>query len=816
MLKGYFKIAWRNLWKNKLFSLINIGGLAIGIASSLLLLSYVGFQLSYDNFHTGSENIYRVELDLYQNNKVIFKSAENYSAVGPALKSDYPEVLDEARLYNMGYKNNCVFTYDNIYLKETKFLYATASFLTMFSFPLIEGDPKTALVEPYTAVISASFSKKFFGSQNPVGKFIKMDDDDLNSELCKITGVCKDVPDNSHIKFNVLISYATLHNRRRGVARFENNWSRKDFYTYISLRPGIDPAQFEKKLSSFTDRHIPGEKIEHLESKLVLQPLKKIHLDSNLSDEAEVNGNMKTVVFLIIIAIFIISIAWVNFINLSTASSIGRSKEIGIRKVLGSERAQLIRQFLAESLCVNVLSFIVAVILATLLKPLFSRFFGVDFPLLDFFTNQYGLIFIFFIALGSFFSGLYPALVLSSFNPAIVLKGKMKTSKKSLALRRSLVVFQFSLSIFLIIGTIIVYQQVRYMRDQDLGLKVSQVLVMDRPGHWHKSDSANTELLHRFKETIKESPAVEAIGMSDAIPGKEIRWQLDYARKNASENKKPISLSSIGIDDAYLDILGMKILAGRNFSIQYKTDMSGLIITESAAHLLGFQKIQDAIGKQIWQDTATFTVVGVVNDFHQQSLQKKAEPVVFQFNGDDYTANEYYFIKLKTADVHRTIDFIQDTWNNVFAGNPFGFIFLDEYFNRQYKNDIQFGLFFGFFSLVAIAIACIGLVALVAFMIEQRIKEIGVRKILGADMSDIMLLLTKDFIKLVLLANLIAWPLGWLLMDNWLKDFAYRIHIHLLVFLLAGVTAVIITLVTISFQAIKAALRNPIKSLRTE
>ena len=417
MFKNYFKIAWRNLTKNKTFSVINIGGLAIGIASALLLLSYVSFQFSYDNFHAKGRNIYRLNLDFYQNNKLVFQSAENYSALGPALKRDYPEVIDVARLYNMGYKNNCVFTYNNSYFRETKFLYADASFLTMFSFPFSQGDPGSALSQPYTAVISESTSDKIFGNQNAIGKFIKMDDDDRNSELCKITGVFKDVPENSHIKFNILISYTTLYHRGDGIKRFENTWDRKDFYTYVLLRPGTDPKLFQAKFPSFISRHIPGEKLNYKESKLVLQPLEKIHLTSNLVDEPEPTSNEKAIAFLVIIAIFIITIAWVNYINLSTAGSLNRAKEVGIRKVLGSQRRQLIKQFLAESFSINMVSFGMAIILIYSLQPLLDKFFHVDFSLSSLFTNGFGLIFIGFMVLGSFFSGLYPAFVLSSFKP---------------------------------------------------------------------------------------------------------------------------------------------------------------------------------------------------------------------------------------------------------------------------------------------------------------------------------------------------------------------------------------------------------------
>jgi putative ABC transport system permease protein len=815
MLKNYFKTAFRALGKNRVFSFINIAGLAIGMASAIMLLGYVTFQFSYDDFHANKKDIYRVDLSLYQNNSFVYKSAENYSAVGPALKKDFPDVVASARLYNMGYKNNCVFTYNNKSFKETKFLYADSSFFTMFSFPFKEGDPQTALAQPFTAVISESAAKKLFGNEDAIGKSIQMDDDDRNSELCKITGVFKDVPENSHIKFNILISYATLFSRRGGLGRYETNWDHKDYYTYVLLRPGTDIKSLEAQLPAFINKHIPQEKAAPTQSVLALQPLQKIHLTANLKDESEATGNEKGVFFLVIISIFILVIAWVNYINLATAGSIGRAKETGIRKVLGSTKAQLINQFLTESLAINLLSFAAALILASLLQPAFENFFNINFSLSALLNNQYGLVFIFFIIAGSFLSGLYPAFVLSSFKPTQVLKGKLSTSAKGLALRRFLVIFQFSLSIFLIIGTLVVYRQVHFMLTQNLGMQLNQVLVMDRPGRWEKSDSLDNTRVQRFKEMLLHNPAIESVAMSDEIPGREIRFPLNFTVKGSREDK-PLPFITMGIDEDFLHTLNMNLLAGRSFSPAFKTDGNGLIITASAAELLGFRKPADAIGKQLVNNYADYSILGVANDFHQMSLEKKAERILFQYSGSYFENNEYYLVKLKTANIPQSVEYIQNTWNDVFKGNPFGYFFLDEFFNRQYKNEQQFGVLFGMFSIIAIVIACIGLFALVAFMVQQRTKEIGVRKVLGASIQDITLLLTKQFIQLILIANVIAWPLGWLLMNNWLTDFVYRINISWWMFVLAGVSALVIALVTISFQAIKAALMNPVTSLRTE
>lgn len=818
MLKNYILIAWRSLVKRKALSGINIGGLAVGIAGSVLLLCYISLQYSYDSFHTRGQDIYRVNLDVLQDGQVTIHSAENYSAVGPALKKDFPEIQDQARLYNMGYKNNCVFTYNDTYFRETRFLYADSSFLTMFSFPFLEGDPRSALTQPYTAVISESAAKKFFGQRGreiAVGRSIWMNDDDRHKELCKITGVFKDIPENSHLQFNILISYTTLFHRGGGAARYELNWDRKDYYTYVLLRPGTDPAVLQAKLSGFVNRHIPGENTLRQQSRLSLQPLSKAHFNTGRIDEPSPTINSKALGFLMIIAFFIITIAWVNYINLATAGSADRAKEIGIRKVMGSLRSQLIRQFLVESLGLNVISCLLALLIIYLLRPLLHSFFSIDLPLSVLFGNAYGLIFLAFLVAGTFFSGLYPALVLSSFRPISVLKGKIDSLRQGILLRRALVVFQFGLSILLIIGTIVVYRQVHYMLNQDIGIRTDQVMVLDRPGKWDSARTTHNLLVQRFKESLRNDPAVTAVGMSDEMPGKEIRWPSDYARNDIpAEHAVPIN--STMIDQDYLPALGFNILAGRNFSTDRKTDSNGVILTVSATRLLGFTRVEEAVGKELRSGNDRFRITGVVNDFHQLSLEKEMTPAVFWFNGKDMREFEYYMIRLKTTDLHNAVSRIRTAWTDNFKDNPFDFTFLEDSFNRQYKSEIQFGIVFGIFSLLAICIACIGLFALVAFMIRQRTREIGIRKVLGAGIPDILLLLTKDFIRLLLIANAIAWPLGWLLMSSWLKDFAYRIHVEWWFFAGAGIITLLIALATISFQAITAATANPVKNLRSE
>lgn len=819
MLRNYMHVAWRNLTRNKGISVINIGGLALGIASSVILLSYVSFQRNYDGTNLAKQDIYRVDLEVEQNHRLAFHSAETYPAVGPALKRDFPEIADQARLYNLGYKNNCVFSNGNNFFKETKFLYADASFLDMFTIPFLAGDPHTALIKPFTAIISATTAKKLFGpdgANHAIGKPIQMTDDDRNAELCTISGVFRDIPDNSHLKFNILFSWATLDARRGGaLERFELNWDRKDFYTYIRLRPGVDPATLSARLPAFVQRHIPARSSHQQESRLSLEPLTAIHFTPGLQDEPEPTINGKAINFLTGIAFFIIVIAWVNYINLTTANSVYRAKEIGIRKVLGSTRSRLVKQFLAESIALNILSAALAAAAIYLTQPLLHDFFSIHLPLASFFTNGYGVLFAAFLLLGTLLSGLYPALILSAFRPALVLKGKLASSAKGLALRRGLVVFQFTLSVLLIIGTIVVYQQVHYMLHQPLGIKVDQLMVLDRPGRWDTARSTHNGLVQRFKEAALRDPGVKGIAMSDEKPGKEIRWPSIFSPIGPA-NPVSVPINTTGIDENYLPTMGMQLLAGRNFSKDYKTDGRSLILTASAASQLGFAKPADAIGKPIQMDGNPNTIIGVVNHFHQLSLQTRETPAVFQFVGGDLREYEYYYIRLNPAGIGQTIDRIRSAWSGSFRDNPFEYTFLDETFNTQYQSELRFGFIFGVFSVLAICIACIGLLGLVAFTVRQRTKEIGVRKVLGADAKDILVLLAKDFIGLIVLANAIAWPLGWGMMSNWLKDFAYRIQLNLWIFPGAGVIALSIALAAIAFQAARAALANPIKALRSD
>jgi putative ABC transport system permease protein len=825
MFVNYFRTALRNLLRNPTYSAINMVGLAVGMAVFLLIAQYVRFERSYEDFVPDRNNIYRVSLHTYRNSELISASAENYPAVGPSMLRDIPQVLSFARLYNMGYKNNVVITNesakpDPIPLKQHRFLYADSAFLPMMGYEMVRGNAFTALANSFSAVISEKYARLYFGDRNPIGQTLHMHDDDFNDELATVTGVFREAPVNTHLKFDVLFSYKTLYTRRtNSIKRYDQNWTRVDMYTFVRLRPGTNPAAVEAQLPGLVARYKPQLAANREKDILQLQPLTSIHLNSDLAEEPEANGNGTIVLFLGLIGIFVLVIAWINFINLATARAIGRAKEVGIYKVAGATRTHLITRFLVEAALVNLLSLALAVgIVAATLAP-FNAISGLslDSSYLGrpwFLELLSGL----WIA-GTLLSGFYPAWVLSSFKPVSVLKGKWKSSSGGALLRKGLVVGQFVASVALIAGTFIVYRQLNYMMHQDLGMNISQVLILDRPGI-APSDETNSKAFRAgidlFREELKKSPAIEAVSLPSTIPGMLREWKATVKRYDANAQDS-IDVRTNAMDDDFLNVFKMKLLAGRMFSRSFPKDPdTSVILTLSATQLLGYRKPEDAIGKTlVINEFNGFkpVVVGVVNDYHQVSFKKPLEPTLFMC---DFYEGEYYSIRMNTEHLPQAMDHVRQAWNTAFPGNPFEYYFLDDYFNRQYANDRKFGQLFTVFASLAILISCLGLFGLSSYTASQRIKEIGIRKVLGASVTNITALLSFDFLRLVLISILVATPLTWLIMYSWLQSYAYRASIQWWVFAMSGLIALFIALLTVGLQAIKAALANPVKSLRSE
>ncbi len=825
MFKNYFKTAWRNLWKNKGYTIFNILGLAIGIACCLLIFQYVAYEKSYDKFHKNVNDIVRLRLDLHDQGKLTMQSATVFAGVAPLLKKDLSEVKNYCRLIdtriswqgNDPIQNSVVFANEekNIKAIENKGYYTEQAFLNMFTLNFIEGDKNTLLNAPDKIILSETLAKKYFGNDDAVGKQITVREGGYKYSYM-VTGVFKDYPTNSHLSFDYLVSFPTFVNmiKRLGPKGLdpETTLGWYDYYVYLQLYPGTDQKKLDADLVAFCNKYLNNDymKAHNNREDLYSIPLKDIHLYSHYNEEAGVNGDGKSVSFLFLIAFLIIIIAWINYTNLATARSLERAKEVGIRKVFGALRKNLIIQFLTESFLLNFSAAIIAVSIVFICTSSFNHLVGSTSQKGFYLTAPYLPVFIGLFITGAFVSGIYPAFVLSGFHPIAVLKGLFKNSGSGMFVRKGLIIGQFATSIILIAGTIIIYQQVNFMRNQKLGADISQTLILNGPSE--KQDSTYSIAYQSFKNDILRISGVKSIAASSGVIGKEI-YMTNGAILIHSKNKNPVTVYTLYVDADFLSSYNMQFKAGRNFELNNPNDKKAVVLSEEAVKLLGINNPEKAIDQVISNYDDTFKIIGVVSNYHQLGLNKSMLPVVFVPRPE---VNNYYSIKFETANVHETVASIEKVWNNFFPQNPFSYYFLDDAYNAQYKADGQFGKVFGLFSFLAIIIACFGLLSLSAYNVLQRTKEIGIRKVLGAPVSNIIYLLAKDFMLLVCIAFFIAVPVTWFVMNNWLDDFAYRIDIKWWIFLVAGVTAALIALFTISFQSVKAALANPVKSLRTE
>jgi putative ABC transport system permease protein len=814
MFANHFKLAWRGLLKRKGYSALNIFGLTIGIACCLLIFHYVAFERSYDTFQPNAKNIVRVRLDQWQQGKLAWQSATSYPAITTAMKKEFPEVEQTGRLIDAELLLSN--PEKNIKFKEEKGYYAEPSMLGMLDIRLVKGNPATALDGPDKLLLSESMAKKYFGSEDPLGKRLKAQG--LGSiESFEVAGIFKDYPVNSHLIINHLVSYSTIDKIQRASGDSthpsETAWGWYDFYDYVQLKPGADYKALEAKLPAFCDRHINNDewaKKNNVRNDLSLIPMSDIHLQSNYNQEAEVNGNGKAVGFLFLIAFLIISIAWINYTNLATARSLERAKEVGLRKVLGAVRLDLILQFLAESLLLNTLALGMGIVAALLLARPFDNLVGSNAGAFSL-PTQFWLFFTAIFLFGSFLSGIYPAFILSGYHPITVLKGLFKNSTRGQIMRKGLIIGQFAVSVILIVGTILVYQQVQYMRNQQLGANIQQTLVINGPGSFNE-DSAYNTVFQPFKTTLLRQNGVRSVTASSSVMGQEIYWTSDFSVVGA-DKKTAVTLYKLGIDYDFIPSYQLKLAAGRNFSPQFPTDKKAVLLNEKAATLLGFTSPAEALKGRIRVDGDTANVVGVLADFHQQGLRNAIQPMIVLRRPDN---RNFYSVKFASTDPRETIATIKKAWSRFFPQDPFTYYFLDESFDQQYKADTRFGATFGLFASLAIIIACFGLLGLSAYNVLQRTREIGIRKVLGATEQSLVFLLSKEFLWLVLISLVIAIPLSWYVMYSWLQDYAYRISIQWWVFALGGILALAIALLTVGLQAARAAVVNPIKSLRSE
>ena len=807
MIKNYIKTAIRSLSKNKGFTAINVLGLALGLASCLLIIFYVFDELNYDRYNTKADRVYRVNEDIR------FGGNTNSYAVAPAplasaLKNDFPEVEQVVRFRSRG---ELQVKKGNQDIQENMVVYADPSIFKVFTLPMIDGDPATALNDTHSIVITEKTAQKYFNRTDVVGQVLTIND----TALYKITGVIKNIPKQSHFNFDFFISMASTPEGK------DDAWFSSNFNTYVLLRQGTDFNKFQAKIPAFFKQqagpqmqsvlHLTFDKFEQGGNyfRINFTPLKKIHLYSRREAELGMNGNIEFIYMFSAIALFILLIACVNFMNLSTARSANRAREVGVRKVLGSPRKYLIAQFLTESIIVTLIGAIIAFFAAWALLPLFNQMSGKDLTI----TAQ-TMVWIVPLMIGlvliiGALAGSYPALFLSGFQPIEVLKGKLASGFKGGMLRNFLVVFQFSISIFLIIGTLVIYNQLKYIQSKDLGYNRNQVFTV-----WNVNVLGNNA--KAFKQEVKQLTGVQNVTMTGALPTSGY-WNSSVIFKGpVADQKNSVTSETWVVDEDYIATLGMKMQSGRNFSKEMLTDSTAILINETAEKMLGFK---NPINQLVYypQDNKAlvlkpYHIIGVVKDFNFQSLRSNVIPLIL-FMGDDEGGIS---IRANAANIPALLNQIKSKWTAFSPNQQFTYTFMDQDFDAIYRTEQRTGTIFVSFTSLAIIIACLGLFGLAAYAAEQRTKEIGIRKVLGANMSTIVQMLSKDFIKLVVIAIIIASPLAWWAMNKWLQDFAYRIHIQWWVLAIAGSGAILIAFVTISFQSIKAALTNPVKSLRSE
>jgi putative ABC transport system permease protein len=809
MIRNYLKIAIRNLVKHKFISFINLFGLTVGLTCCFLILVYILHELSYDKYNKNAENIYRVERT-FLNPETGDKSLELGSIAppfAPLLVNDFKEIKTLTRLLSSG---NTSFKYKEKIFNEQNVFFADENLFHVFNVNIVRGNPSKALNDPYSVMLTVEMAKKYFGNDDPLNKMIMLD----NQLTCKVTGVYKAFPANAHLHPAVMISFNTLKDSAvYGEEGLRTNWGNNSFLTYIELPDNYDPKKLETQLPAFQNRHIKEGNDNKFKpsdwSKLTLKKLTDIHLYSHTDYEAEENGDIKRVYIFSAIALFILLIACINYMNLSTARSVLRAKEIGVRKVVGASRRELIAQFLSESVLLSWVGALLAFGLVWLTLPWLNKLSG-QFLTIDTLLNWKIIIPILIVPfIVGILSGIYPAMFLSSFQPIRVLKGFMKVGGVNISFRKVLVVAQFSISIILIIATAIAFQQLRYIQNKSLGFDKNHVINFSYT-------SALNNSFESFKNELLSNTSVQSVSRSSRIPGGRLLDAMG-SQINNGDSLAPTKadIKFVVVDEGFVPTFGLKPVAGRNFSKQFGMDTAAFLINEAATRALGLKSINEAIGKQFQYGGRKGQLAGVINDFHFESLHQRILPMVFFMpTGTGGFGN--LSIKIAGNNIPGALAHIESIWKKYLPDIPYDYSFLDNRFERLYESEQRQKTIFTVFACIAIFIACLGLFGLSAFAISQRIKEIGIRKVLGANVRSIVTLLSGDFLKLVGIAAVIAFPVAWYFMHRWLEDFAYRIDIPWWVFVIAGIIAAIVAFITISFQAFKAATANPVKNLRTE
>jgi putative ABC transport system permease protein len=797
MFINHLKIAWRNLRQDSFYALINIFGLATAMAAFLLMINFVSYEYSYESFHSKANDIYRVTYDLYQGAKYVTTDCETHPPLAPLLKKDFPEVVNYVRVQHMEDESEVNYNHQ-IYRVDHAYA-ADPSFFDVFSYSVVKGNKATLLKAPMQVVLTELQCKRIFGSTDVIGKSIQ-----LGKYLYAVSGVIKDPPLNTHLKVDMLLSFSSLP-----VIGWDlNAWNGNNNYTYLQLRPGINLKAFNKKLTTYCLQTLKGRLREG--NRYVAEPIKSIHLYSHKTYEPETNGDAKSVKFMLFSALLILLVGSVNYVNLTTARSAKRIKETGLRRLLGSTRSLLIMQFLSETVLVNVVAMVLALLMMWLALPYYLQLVGrpLDTTLFGSFSSWLicGALFV----LNCLLSGLYPAFSLSATKPIRVVNRVFTASRQSELLRKALVVGQFATALIVLSASFIVYKQLAYMQQQNLGINAAQTLVLEAPATGE--DSIRAQQTRAVKSELLQIPGVTAVSASGALPGVS---QHDISSTNGisrygSKDGLGYNFYGYGIDAQFIPTLQIKLAAGENFS-EGSPIKDEVIINESAAHLFGFSSAAAAVGQKLNMNSPV-TIKGVIKDYHQLSMKEAILPMFHYYQ----EKASFYSVRLQNADTKQTLAKVQSLWKEHYPGYPLNYHFLNEMFDQQYKSEQRFGQIVIVFSLLTLFITCLGILGLTAYNINLRTREIGIRKVLGASVSSIVQLLSFDFIKLVLVAVVIATPVTWHVMNLWLNEFAYRTTIQWWVFAVTGMIAIIVALLTLSFQSIKAAVMKPVTALKAE
>ena len=788
MFKNYLKIAFRNIIRHKAYSTINILGLAIGMACSILILLWVQNELSYDRFHVNADEVYRITCNAGE-----FKAAVNPAGMPAGLKAQIPAVKNFVRLSE---PSTNLFEVGNRKFEEKRVFYADSTFLQVFSFPLVKGNAKTALQRIDGVLITEDMAKKYFGQEEAMGKTLRKD----NGNNVTVTGILANVPSNSHLQFDFILPMASIAQTNYDLKN--NVWDNFNFYTYIQLDKSFVPSASSLAGLNSQMNQIYKKRVSTIKVDFHLQPLASIHLHSNLQVDLTGHGNIQYVNIFFIVAIFILVVACINFMNLATARSARRAKEVGLRKVVGAGRGQLIRQFLGESLLITFFALLISLGLVLSFLPVFNNISEKDLSV-NFSDGKLLLSLLGMAVVTGLISGSYPALFLSGFLPVKVLKGDMKSMGGNLLFRNGLVVTQFIVSIVLLVGTVVVYKQLKFIREKNLGFDKENLLYMNMTGDmWNKQQALKSELQ---RNTLTGNFTIISDLPTNLTSGTvNIHWE-------GKDPKSQVVFPSMYVSEDFINVFQMKILNGRSFSKSFKGESSNYIVNEKALQVMGMN-VSNAVGKPLSFQDSKGTIIGVVKDFNFKPIQQPIEPLVLCLNRYGGTV----VVRTHPGSTEATIKALEKISRQLNPAYPFSYNFLDKDLANLYRGEQRLGMLFNIFAVLAIFISCMGLYGLSAFMAEQRTKEIGVRKVLGASVFNIVFLLSTNFTRLILISMAIAIPLSWFAINNWLEGFAYRIHVSWIIFLVASLTALLIAWATVSYESIKAAISNPVKSLRTE